>query len=136
MGDAPEYMNDFKPGSTPVQGQSRADRLKAAGIDAGESLADYQKRQREAAWAASGAQEDAGAEYQRVSSKQGRENVEMPSKDIMEHAQELAKQSGRPISESGLVQEPVTEKSIVGYSDEKKAALAKAKKSSRKGKGD
>ena len=131
MGDTPEYMNDFAGGGKPDRNASRAERMKAAGNPAGETLAELNRRQNEAAWANSGSQEDPGAEFQRANSKMGRENLEMTSKDIMAHAQELAKKSGRQISESGLVQEPVTEKSVVGHSDEKKTKLAKSKKSSK-----
>jgi hypothetical protein len=132
----PEFYGEAPSGKGQkvAHGAGRQARLEAEGIGPGKPLADAWREKADAAFAA-GSQEDPNAEFQRVSSKQGRGNVEMQSKDILQHAQELAKQSGRPISPSGLVQEPVTEGKNSGYSDEKKAALAKSKKSSKK-KGD
>ena len=135
MSETPEFLNDFQSGEKPAQGSTRQERLKAQGIEMGETLEQMRARLNKDAWASSGSQEDPGAEFQRVSSKQGRGNVEMPDHDIHEQVRELAKQGGRPLHpESGLPMEPETTESIVGYSEEKKAALKKAKKSSKKAK--
>lgn len=97
-------------GETPMgQGQKvphsagRKARLEAAGIPEGESLAAFQKRRNAEAWAASGSQEDAGLEFQRVTSKQDR--------------------GAAPMTIAFKV-EPPTESNVIGHSKAKKQAIA------------
>lgn len=80
----------------------------------GLSATELQKERNAAAWAESGSQEDPNLEFNKARAKENRKDVAMPAPGLGQ------------VANHELRVEPPTLKSVVGYSDEKKARLAKA----------